>query len=103
MKLKELINVDAWWKAVLYSGLALIAVSLPFSGNKIVKHLIGVGLGMLIVGISYFAANKHVSSPAYGGVLSTQKIMHTRYTRLSSLIGMLIVALFLVLLIVDLI
>lgn len=67
----KLFNIDSWWKVVLWIGIALCGIVLIFD-VKIVeaKHLLGLGLGLIIVGISIFGAqntmcNKYLNLMGY--------------------------------------
>lgn len=105
MELFKLFKVDIWWKLVLWCGIALISVSLIFEKIQVVnpKHLLGLGLGMFLVGISFFIANKHVSMPYMGGMLSTETTKHSAVTAILLAIGLCLVSLFFILLVISLV
>jgi hypothetical protein len=96
-------KVNMWWKAALILGVAASGVALMFD-IKILneKYLFGLGLGLILIGMSCFIANKHVNIPYLGGMLSTEKLMHNVFTIIIFAIGTGITILFLTLLIIDL-
>jgi hypothetical protein len=105
--MKEIINmskVNIWWKSVLILGIAASGTALMVD-IKILneKHLFGLGLGLITIGMSCFIANKHINMPYQGGILSTEKLVHNVSTRIMFSIGLAITILFLTLLIIDLI
>lgn len=101
MKTLDSFKIDAWWKAVLICGIALIAVSLLFEIEIVNrKHLMGIGAGMFIIGISNWIALKTVIHE-YGvqGFFHGQVPIHSTSTKWMQRIGVIIVAGFGILLI----
>ncbi|MDP3352436.1 MAG: hypothetical protein Q8S44_01685 [Flavobacteriaceae bacterium] len=77
MKILENLKLDKWYGIVLYLGVLLIASSFIFKPEFLKeKHLFGLGIGMILIGIAYWMSEKHLSEIAYGGILSTQIIKH---------------------------
>ena len=86
MSILNTLKLDSWWKILLWLGVALIFVVFRFAPEFIEKrHLFGLGFGMIIVGLSYFAAQEWRIKPpnAYtGGVAQYVVIKHTPGTKL---------------------
>lgn len=73
----NLFKIDIWWKAVLILGLIACVGASIFKIDFIEsKHLFGLGLGMIVIGIAQWMAWK-VASIKYGnGILSQRIIKH---------------------------
>jgi hypothetical protein len=70
-------KIDIWWKAVLVLGVLSIASAMSFEINFIEnKHLFGLGLGMILIGISFWMAWKTASAIDNGRLWSTKIIDH---------------------------
>lgn len=88
MEILNTLKLDAWWKVVLVCGIALVASALTFDIEIVDrKHLLGLGLGMFLVGISNFAALKTVVIPDKGGYWETKTPIHNRITKVILCIG----------------
>lgn len=102
MSLWENFKLDSWWKAVFLLGVAGIASALLFKPDFIQqKHLFGFGLGMVLVGIAYWIAEKEYSTikppNAYTGpaALMTWKVIkHNPVTVILLLTGLGLICLF---------
>jgi len=95
MKLLENLKLDRWYGIILYLGVALIAASLFFKPEFLEqKHIFGLGIGMIIVGIAYIISEKHMSEIAYGGILSTKINKHNFVTIVLIIIGIGLIGLF---------
>jgi len=111
MKLLENLKLDSWWKAVFYLGVVGIASSFMFHPEFIQqKHLFGLSLGLLFIGISYWIAEKDRSAikppNAYTGpaALMTWKVIrHNPVTVILLLIGLGLIGLFCFLIVKSLI
>ena len=97
----KLFNIDSWWKVVLWIGIALCGIVLIFD-VKIVeaKHLLGLGLGLIIVGISIFGAQKYYVQqvPELNGIFEGHVTRHNAVTSCGLIIGSIISIVFLFLL-----
>jgi hypothetical protein len=88
MSFLENLKLDEWWKAVFYLGVAGIASSFLFDPEFLQqKHMFGFGLGWVLVGISFWIAEKEYSAikppNAYTGpaaVLTRKVIEHNPVT-----------------------
>lgn len=92
MKVVDSFKIDEWWKAVLICGIALIAVGLLFEIEILNrKHLIGVGIGMVIIGLSNWICIKTVVKE-YGnkGFFTGQLPVHNTYSKIMQAIGIVI-------------
>ena len=69
MKIDEIIKIDIWWKAVLCIGVALCACVLIFNIDILNrKHLLGLGIGLVMIGISMFMASKILVHREYNAI-----------------------------------
>ncbi len=88
-------KIDTWWKAILILGIlstiGAATIQIPFIERK---HLFGLGLGLICIGISYWMALKYVSSMHLGGILSTKVIRHDFISIIILIIGLVLTALF---------
>jgi len=111
MAFTDNIKLDSWWKAVFYLGVAGIACSFLYHPEFIEqKHLFGLGLGLVIIGIAYWIAEKDQSAikppNAYTGpaaFMTWKVIKHTPVSIILLLIGLGLFGLFGVLIVKNLI
>ena len=102
MKFLENLKLDKWYALVLYLGAFFIVASLYFTIDFLEEaHLFGLGLGMVLVGLSFLIAEKTLSvikSPnAYTGgtaLFSWKEIHHNFFTATLLIIGLLLVCIF---------
>tara|TARA_R110000751_G_scaffold233433_1_gene334251 strand:- start:164 stop:472 length:309 start_codon:yes stop_codon:yes gene_type:complete len=91
----ENLKLDRWYGIVLYLGVALIAASLLFKPKFIEqKHVFGLGIGMIIIGIAYIMSEKYWNKLAIDGMLSTKINKHSFITKTMIVIGLALVVLF---------
>ena len=77
MNIFENLKLNKWYGIILYLGVLIIAASLLFKVDFLEeKHTFGFGLGLIMIGLSYFMAEKVANQFAYGGILSWQIIKH---------------------------
>lgn len=102
MDIFQNLKLDKWYGVVLYLGILLSAAAL-FTQETFVerKHLLGLGLGAILLGVSYWAAEKDRSASkpanAYTGgaaILSWKEIRHSPITFLILLVGFGLVGVF---------
>jgi hypothetical protein len=68
MNILNTLKLDSWWSVALWCGVALFAVGLIFEIDVVNrKHLIGLGFGMFLMGISCFAALRYLLAPNRAG------------------------------------
>jgi len=111
MKFLENLKLDKWYALVLYLGAFFIVASLCFTIDFLKEaHLFGLGLGMVLVGLSFFIAEKTFSAikppNAYTGsvaLISWKEIHHNFFTVTLLIIGLLLVCIFSFLMIKSLI
>lgn len=91
----NLFKIDTWWKAVIVLGLiacvGAATINIEFIERK---HLMGFGLGMILIGLSHWIAWKTVSFFEQGGILSGQVIKHNFFTIIILLFGIGLISLF---------
>ncbi len=92
------LKLDTWWRVVLLLGILGIVGSFIFTIDFIQsKHLFGLSVGMLIVGLSYLAAQRwHIKPPNVytGGIAQYSIIKHTIFTGVFLIIGWLLILTF---------
>jgi hypothetical protein len=96
-------KIDAWWKMSMWCGIALFAAGI-FVTTSVVnqKHLVGLGVGLFLVGFSFFIAQKPFSIINSNGILTGEHIEQSCLTRIFFAIGIIVSIFFAALLIVDL-
>jgi len=95
MKLLENLKLDSWYGIVLYLGVLLIAASLFLKPDFLEqKHIFGLGVGMIIVGIASIMSERNKSEIAFGGILSTKINEHNFVTIILIIIGIGLIGLF---------
>lgn len=100
------LNVDKWWKVVLWLGVAFDAIALLFDVQIVnPEHLLGLGFGMIMIGLSMWAAQTTCVKPMleWNGVFEGKATHHNWMSLLVIIIGGLITALFLTLIIIGLV
>jgi hypothetical protein len=100
----EKILIERWYNIILLLGVGLVGSSFMFDINFLnKKHLIGLGIGMILVGLSLNIARKYFYTRYSNGLMQEERIVHTWYTKLMLIDGVIIIAIFLTLLIKNLI
>jgi len=95
MKILGNLKLDKWYGIVLYLGVLLIAASFYFKPKFLEeKHLFGLGIGMILIGIAHWMSEKHLNQIAYGGILSTQIIKYNFVSIILIIIGIGLICLF---------
>tara|TARA_B110001450_G_C17594136_1_gene470128 strand:- start:58 stop:372 length:315 start_codon:yes stop_codon:yes gene_type:complete len=95
MKLLENLKLDKWYGIVLYLGVVLIIASLFFKPEFLEqKHIFGLGIGMIIVGIAYVMSEVIISEIAYGGLMSIKVNKHNFVSIVLIIIGIGLIGLF---------
>jgi hypothetical protein len=85
------LNMDKWYGVVLYLCFACCAA--PFFGKLVFlneKHLFGVGVSLLLISLSFFIADKHVSWRESAYLVQTKIIKHSPLTYVILTIGILL-------------
>lgn len=91
----NLFKIDTWWKAVFALGIIACVGASIFNIEFIErKHLFGLGLGMLLIGLSYWMAWKTANTFHLGGILSWQVVKHNFVSIILLLIGIGLTGLF---------
>ncbi len=111
MKFLENLKLDKWWAFVLYLGVGTSLSALMFKVDFIEEqHLFGLGIGMILIGLSFWIAEKQFSGikpPNFytGGtaVISWTETRHNWLTKILLVAGFAIVGLFGLLIIKNLI
>lgn len=97
-------KIDYWWQVLLIIGALFCASSVIFNVPFLEeKNLFGLGLGCLLIGLSYWKSKKVIHEFYERGILYYDKIEFDIWAKILFTIGCLISILFAVLLIIDLI
>jgi hypothetical protein len=89
------LNINTWWKAVLIMGILATIGATIFNFNFIErKHLFGLGLGMIMIGLGHWMAYKTFSTLAYQGILSWKAMKHNPLSIILIAVGIGLVGLF---------
>jgi len=102
MNFLERLKIDSWWKVVLLLGIGSIFMSFTIDVDFVQeRYLFGVGLGMLLIGISYWIAEKSFSEikppNVYTGpaaLISWKEIHHNLITCIMLTLGLILICLF---------
>jgi hypothetical protein len=91
----KFLSIDTWWKAVLALGvLATIGASIFDFTFIDRRHLFGLGIGMILIGIGHWMAYKDFSTFAFHGILSWKAMKHNPISIILILIGIGLIGLF---------
>lgn len=91
----EKIKLNKWYGIVLYIGILAAGFSLINSNDLLSrKHLMGLGLGCIFVGLSFFIAQKRENYPAQGGILYRDFTKHSWITIPILLFGIFLIGFF---------
>lgn len=102
MNILENLKLNTWYGIILYLGVILIAAAFYFDKDFLEeKHLMGLGIGMVLVGISMIMAEKHLSTikpPNFytGGaaLIRWKEIRHNFFSIIILIIGIILIGLF---------
>lgn len=102
MKFLENLKLDKWWAFVLYLGVGALISALMFKVDFVEeKYLFGLGIGMILIGLSFWIAEKHLSGikppNAYTGgaaMISWHETRHNWLTIILLIAGLAVVGLF---------
>lgn len=90
--------IEEWWEVITLIGAAFFVASLFFDANYInMKHLAGLGFGLMITGISCWCSIKTVYKKVEGGMFTGKIVRFNSVTISLFIIGLLISAFFLAL------
>ena len=98
MSFLENLKLDSWWGITLYLGvlscIGAVFLKVDFLNEK---HLFGLGIGLILIGISHVIAYRHRSefkpANAYtggAGLLQWREIRHSMSTIILFILGLLI-------------
>jgi hypothetical protein len=91
----NIFKIDTWWKAVLALGL-ISCIGATITSISIVenKHLFGLGMGLLCIGLSHWMAWKTAVTNYMNGFLSWNIIKHNPVSYLLLITGITLTILF---------
>lgn len=91
----KLFKIDIWWKAVLMLGILGVAGALLLQIDFLErKHLFGLGIGMIMIGLGFWKAYKTFSQFGFGGLFSWKDYKYDVASILLIIIGIGITVLF---------
>ena len=110
MNLINKLRLDSWWNLIMYLGVLLGAASLKLDIKFIEnKNLFGLSLGMIMLGISFWIAEKEQSaikpSNAYTGpaaLISWREIHHNFFSLFCLVISIFLILIFGIKVVIDL-
>ena len=93
------------WKFILILGVLLMFLGLYLHNEMPVnpKIIIGLGVGLFIVGLSYWMATKYITIYDNNNIFQTKKIIDSLTTKVMRIIGVLILLYFFVILMIELV
>ena len=100
------LKIDNWWKAVFWLGVALLAITLVFDIQIVnAKHLMGLSIGLIMIGLSVFGAQRYsvIPAPELNGMFEGYITKHNWFTCCVLIIGFVLSLLFLTLIIDNII
>jgi hypothetical protein len=103
-EVKKLFNLDQWYGVTLFIGILCIVA--PFFKDIVFvnqKHLVGLGIGLIILSIAYIKANRYMNRIENGHIIQWRQTIHDTFTKILVLIGVALTTLFLGLIIYSLI
>ncbi|HEX9826413.1 MAG TPA: hypothetical protein VGA80_07415 [Flavobacteriaceae bacterium] len=104
MNLLENLKLNRWYGVVLYLGVLLIVASLYFEIDFVQKkHLFGLGIGMILIGLAHLMSEKYLTKFDYGGYFTIPINKHNAISRILIFFGIGLVGLFGFLIVKDLI
>lgn len=91
----DFIKIDMWWKAVFYLGVLSVIGSAVFEIGFIEnKHLFGLGMGLILVGLGIWKSWKTFSQVGHGGIWKWKDYKNDVISVILILIGVLLIGLF---------
>ncbi|RPA66848.1 hypothetical protein EF405_18860 [Cyclobacteriaceae bacterium YHN15] len=88
-------NIDIWWKAVLMLGILTVSgaslFQIEFLENR---HLFGLGLGLILIGLGFWKSYKTLSQISTRGILSYKIHKHDFTSIFLIVIGILVTGFF---------
>lgn len=96
MNILEKLNLDRWFGIVFYLGVLLMAGAMFGTADFVQKKdVFGLGLGMILIGIAHFIAEKYLNEFIGTGIVYTKVLKHNFLTILLIIIGSIMSAFFL--------
>lgn len=91
----DFIKIDTWWKAVFYLGIISTIGSATFEISFIEsKHLFGLGVGLIAIGVGYWKSWKTFSQVNLRGILKWKDYDYDAISIILIVIGVLLIGLF---------
>lgn len=100
------LEINTWWKAIFWLGVVIGGLALSIRIQLLdARHLLGLSVGLIVIGLSIFAAQKDaiVPTPELGGFFQGKITQHNILTSIFLLIGFIVTILFMILIIIDLV
>lgn len=100
--IKEFSSIDVWWKAVLIIGIVLFICSMAFDLFIERRYIAGLGIGLIMIGISNWIALVYKNHILPGGILTVPTYKHNGLTKILFVVGILLSLYFLIVILVSL-
>lgn len=96
--------IEEWWEILTLIGAGFFLCALFFDTQYVnLKHVAGLGIGLITLGVSCWISARNEYSKTYGGYFVTKKVRFTTFTMILFITGVVISLLFLLLLVYGLI
>jgi hypothetical protein len=100
--------LDKWWNVVIFLGFGFLIISLFFQITFLKpSYIFGLGLGMIMVGLSFLIAQKQYSTITQIGfshqLITIKPTEHNLFTSCLFIIGLLVIIIFFFLILFNLI
>lgn len=97
--------IDRWWNILILLGCGFVFISLAFKADFLKSsYIFGMGLGIILIGISFLIATSEICKAAYGSdFIRLTQIKHTVITKIILCVGLLLTIIFFSLILFDLV
>lgn len=96
--------LERWYNLILLIGLGLFFVAFSYPIKYLnPKHLIGLSIGLILIGLAFNIARKHISIFRFGGMFQTEGIFHNFLSYIILFFGVLITIVFLTFILIALV
>ena len=103
MNISEVFKLDTWWKALLMLGILMcgdsVIAPIPILNSY---YIFGLGIGFILIGVSWFKAQKFRIVKRLSGDQSGYTTIHTRFTQILFMAGVILSVVFLALTVIHL-
>ena len=96
--------IDRWWNILILLGCGFVFISFAFKSDFLKSSFIfGMGLGIILIGISFLIATSQICEGIYGNnFMRLTQIKHTLITKIILGVGILLTTFFFLWILIDL-